>query len=186
MLGEERRPWLDLATLKQKYQKLALALHPDTRPKGHDADDFAVIIEAHRVLTEPRLRLRHLLQLEGVQSEGKQPVPHDLADFFPRLAKVLQQTDALLAKSATATNALGKSLLRAEVVQQQAAIKTNIVDLQQLEDESLADLRDLNDSWRRDRPATLRRLQEIHQRLAYLTRWLQQLREREFQLSVTS
>ncbi len=167
VLNEERRPWLDLDALKQKYQKLTLALHPDVRLESRETGDFTSVTEAHRVLSDPRLRLRHLLQLEGVEPGDKKRVPDDIAELFPAVAKVVQEADALLTKSAAASNALSKSLLRAEAAKQHTALKATLTDLQQLESKSLGELRDLNDSWHHDRRATLGRLQEIQQSLAY-------------------
>ncbi len=183
VLGEERRPWLDADALKQKFQKLTLASHPDARLEDEDVNDFTEINEGYRVLSDARLRLRHLLELEGAQRSENQPVPPDIAELFALVANVVQETGALLAKLPAATNVLSKSLLHAEVARQDKALKTILAELQQLENASLAELRDLNDSWRRDRPAAMARLPEIHSRLAYLRRWLEQLREREFQLS---
>jgi Lon protease-like protein len=46
----------------------------------------------------------------------------------------------------------------------------------------LEELSALNDLWIKDRAAAILKLSDLHQRLAYLTRWLEQARERQFRL----
>lgn len=182
LFDEERRPWLDPKALKQKYQELTLASHPDAASDSRDVD-FAAINEAHRVLSDPKLRVAHLLQSEGVDTSGKQPVPNDIADLFPSVATLIGETDALLGKIDGATNALTKSMLRAEAARQESRLTATTTQLKGLHDQLLDQLHSLNKTWEADRPGALRTLRDLHQRLAYLSRWLEQLRERQYRLA---
>ena len=62
LLGEARRAWLDTEELKKQYF---------ARVREHPADEE--LNEAFRVLTEPKLRLHHLLVLAGADLTVRVP-----------------------------------------------------------------------------------------------------------------
>ena len=62
LFGEARRPWLDPAELKEKYFAFSRTAAPS-----------AELNEAFRVLSDPKLRLQHLLTLEGVELNAGRP-----------------------------------------------------------------------------------------------------------------
>ena len=197
LFGEERRPWLDPDELKNKYQELTLLHHPDRQgSKEREADSpfdsakggtfpysFAQLTEAFRVLSDPKLRIEHLLKIEGHQTGSDQSVPEEFVDWFSEIVGFLRSTNDLLQRAATARNALSKSLLRAEFLSCQKQGEDILARLTRSHREALEELSMLNDLWIKDRAAAIPRLTDLHQRLAYLTRWLEQMRERQFQLS---
>ena len=83
VLRQPRRPWLDPDELKRKYQELTFARHPDKTPDADQGPEFSEITEAYRVLSNPRLRLQHLFNLEGAPSETSQ-VPAEIAELLVR------------------------------------------------------------------------------------------------------
>ncbi len=76
VLGEPRQPWLDLEKLDQRYRELSLTTHPDRLSGDAPGDEsFAAVSEAYRVLKDPKQRIQHLLQLEGLElgKDGTRP-----------------------------------------------------------------------------------------------------------------
>ena len=102
LLGEARRPWLDPEKLKEKYFALSRAAAAD-----------AELNEAFRVLSDPKLRLHHLLTLEGAELTAGRPVPPSVAELFWNTGTLLREVERWLLKNAGATGALARSLLKA-------------------------------------------------------------------------
>ncbi|MFN8279705.1 MAG: Fe-S protein assembly co-chaperone HscB [Saprospiraceae bacterium] len=67
--GIPRKYAIDQAELRKKYYALSRTLHPDLSTSYSEADDHRRISHhnnAYKTLSDPILRLRHLLELEGV------------------------------------------------------------------------------------------------------------------------
>ena len=62
LFGEARRPWLEPAELKEKYFA-----------RSRTAAPSAELNEAFRVLSDPKLRLHHLLTLAGAELTAGEP-----------------------------------------------------------------------------------------------------------------
>jgi curved DNA-binding protein CbpA len=188
VLKQQRRPWLDPDALKQAYQKLTLALHPDAAdPEKPDAKSFPYsftdLTEAYRVLSDDKLRLQQLLKLENAETGAGQALPPELMELFPQVGALLQKVDNLLARRDRAQNALSKSLLGTEVLDAQRQTLEFLTNLDGLQEAALGELQSLNDIWATDAKAALPAVQDLYQRFAYLTRWIEQIREREFRLA---
>ena len=184
LLQQPRQPWLDFDQLKQKYQELTLAQHPDRAlADRREADSFpysfAEITEAYRVLTDPKLRLQHLLKLQGHDAPAESAVPADLLDLFSRIGNFFQATDGLLQKSQTTQNALARSLLQPEILAARREAEEILEQVRALHEDAIAQTRALNESWTQALPA----IASLSRRFAYLGRWLEQLQERQFQLA---
>jgi curved DNA-binding protein CbpA len=183
LLQQPRRPWLDPEQLKQKHQQLTLATHPDRQGANEPFRDFAAINEAYRVLNDPKLRIQHLLNLEGHSPAGDQSILRELADFFAKIGRLVQHVDALLGKLSGATSALSKSLMRSEILDAQKRTDEVLNELRDLYANALDDLRQV-DAMREDRSQEFtEELTKLYHRFAYLGRWIDQLRERQFQLT---
>jgi len=182
LLQQPRQPWLEPEQLKQKYQQLTLAAHPDRKNANQSSVDFATVNEAYRVLTDPKLRLQHLLQLQGTDPNADQSIPQELLDLFSRVGNFVQTTDPLLQRAGLAHNALAKSLLRAEILTSRKEAAEILEKTRRLFNDAIKETRLLNESWA-DKPD---KIVQLFRRFAYLTRWIQQVEERQFQLSVSS
>jgi DnaJ-domain-containing protein 1 len=146
LLQQPRKPWLETETLKEKYHELARAAQP-----GQELN------EAYRVLVDPKLRLQHLLALEGgPPSSASEQVPEELADLFMQIAPALNKID----------------------MQQARRLDDSIGRVKQLSEGTLEELRELDANWKEQLP----QIEKIYQRISYLTRWLALLEERRFQL----
>ena len=170
LLQQPRKPWLDAEQLKLKYHELARGRHPE----------LAMLNEAYRVLADPKLRLHHLLSLEGTPpSTAGQPVPDQLAKLFIEISTIVADVDRVLAQTTAANNALTKSLLKASILEQQRRLQDVLARVRDLFDNALTELRPM------DHPQqSLPQIENAYHQLAYLTRWKDLLEERNFRLSI--
>jgi curved DNA-binding protein CbpA len=185
VLQQPRRPWLDPDQLKERYQEISFALHPDRQKPQPEQIDFAEVAEAYRVLSNPRLRLQHLLTLEGdaVSAAKTSSVPDELADLFMEAANLIQQIDNHRQKREQTATALGKSLLQADTAELQKRAGETLKELESRYNATLEDLRRTDDAWSSDSSAVMPRLRVLADVFGYLDRWIGQLRERQFQLA---
>lgn len=180
LLQQPRRPWLDLDKLKEEQHRQTMVAHPDVKPVDADAPHFASLNEAYRVLADPRLRLQHLLVLEGAPATTEK-IPGELTDAFLETGTVIQEIDRLLGK--LSASALGKALLRPEILEKQQRAAELLEKLRHMSGQAMDQLKMCDREWaaqRKDLPA----LAALSSRLAYLGRWIAQVEERIFQLSV--
>jgi curved DNA-binding protein CbpA len=184
LLQAPRRPWLDPDELKQKHQQLTLAAHPDRPNSDRVVMDFAAINEAYRVLSDPKQRLQHFLRLEGHDSQATQSLPDELLELFGKIGSLVQEIDSLLEKVRTTDSALGKSLLQPNILKARERAGELVDELERLYENALEYLRKLDKSWEERPLDVLDELKSLLNRFAYLGRWIEQLHERQFQLSV--
>jgi len=190
VLKQPRRPWLDPDQLKEKYQQLVLNEHPDRKSRRTKAPPispepgFADITEAYRVLSNPKLRLNHLLRLSNEEVDFETAsVTTELADVFMGAATLVLEIDALLQKREAATSAVGKSLLKSEIAAVKTRVKQSLDQLEQLYSDCVRDLQKADRAWKKNASETAAELRKLAQRFGYLERWIGQLREKQFQLS---
>jgi curved DNA-binding protein CbpA len=181
LLQQPRKPWLDPDALKQKYQQLAFTAHPDRAGANEPSSDFGAITEGYRVLRDHKLRLQHLLELEGCTIAGNASLPDALIDLFSEVGRFVQNADQLVAQFASAGNALSKSLLRQQTLEEQREAQTLVDKLQHLQTQALRQLRALNESW--PSKEAVAQVRNLRQQFAYVTRWIDQITERQFRLS---
>src|SRR6186713_2549567 len=103
LLGEARRAWLDPERLKEKYFALNRATAAD-----------AELNEAYRVLSDPKLRLHHLLTLDGAELTASRPVPPSVAELFRNTGTLLREVDQWLLRNKGARSVLARALLEPE------------------------------------------------------------------------
>ena len=196
LLNEPRRPWLEPETLKSKFLALAAEAHPDKQRKAGEAEKlkanrhYAELNTAYHCLTEPKLRLLHLLELElGVKPGEVQQIPAALADLFAEVATVCRSTDNFLAEKNQVTSPLLQIQLfeRAqEWVERLRALQTRLT---RLYDQLVEELKSLDALWTSksqsgERTALLNRLEELYRLFGYFNRWNGQIQERIVQLSL--
>jgi len=92
LLRQPRKPWLDSENLKEQYQQLTLSEHPDLQSDGRAeaVPTFAAITEGYRILNNPRLRLKHLLTLEGNAPAPSATVPAEVTDLFSETGAIVR------------------------------------------------------------------------------------------------
>ena len=186
LLGEPRRPWLDPEAVKETFHRLSRTEHPDQAAAEADAD-FARLNTAQATLRDPKLRLRHLLELEcpEVKLAGPSNVPAGLADRFVSVHGLLRETDTLLAKKAGASSALAKALLAREEHAAREKLEAALEELGTLLEAAEGELQGFDALWTAARPPdAATTLLGLYQRFSYLSRWTEQGRERLFQLGM--
>jgi curved DNA-binding protein CbpA len=184
LLGEPRQPWLDLEALKQKYHQLTRTAHPDLWP-GEPNAEFERINQAYRVLLDPKQRIHHLLALEASTAPAADHiVPVDLEELFLKTGKLAQDSKRVLEQLGSATGALSKSLLQGELLDLRSRTQEISNQLSRSYENCLAELRQLNALWKENRARAVTRLQLLYDQIAYLTRWITQVEEIQFQLSL--
>ena len=174
LFGEARRPWLDPENLKEKYRRLSRAAHPD-----------AEVNEAVRVLSDPKLRLHHLLSLEGTDLAASRPVPPSVADLFWQSGAVLRETDECLQKNAQTTSTLARALLKPELGKLGERLRAREEELRAAYESELARVRQADAAWNSALPNELPKLVELYDSISYLGRLLEQTVEKRFQLNVS-
>ncbi len=108
-LGLDRR--LDLAddAIESAWRELGRQLHPDG--EGGDAERAAGVNQAYQVLRSPSRRLRHWLELHGVEIGRQAALDPALMDLFSEISPALNEADDILRKRAAAGSALARALL---------------------------------------------------------------------------
>ncbi|MGD0745813.1 MAG: hypothetical protein ABSA45_11725 [Verrucomicrobiota bacterium] len=195
LLNEPRRPWLDPESLKQKFLALAAGIHPD---RIHNADGlekaganrrYAELNAAYHCLVEPKLRLRHLLELElGAKPNDVQQIPAALADLFAEVATTCRNADIFLAEKAQATS----PLLQVQLFERTQEWIDRLNDLQkklnELREKLTGELKSLDERWMgtdaASRGEILPKLEELYRLFGYFNRWHSQIQERIVQLSL--
>ena len=172
-LGEARRPWVDSEKLKEKYYQLSHSAPPD-----------AELNEAFRVLSDPKLRLHHLLTLEGAELAAGRAVPASVAEPFWNTGTLLREIDSWLLRKAKATSTLAGALLEPERAKLAEGLSKLEEQLRGSYESELALIQQADAGWERHVPDELRKLVELYDALSYLTRLLAQTAEKRFQLSV--
>lgn len=194
LLGEPRRPWLEPEALKSKFLALAAEAHPDKQNIAGETEKraasrhYADLNAAYRCLTEPKLRLLHLLELErGAKPNDVQKITPALADLFAEVATTCRNADAFLSEKNKAVSPLLQVQLfeRAhEWVERLRALQTKLAELHSRLVEDLKSLDVLWTSQPGKRPTLLNRLEELYHLFGYFNRWDGQIQERIVQLSL--
>ncbi len=195
LLNEPRRPWLDADSLKQKFLSLSAGAHPDKIHSASEAEKaaaaraFADLNAAHRCLSEPKLRLLHLLELElGAKPKDIQSIPAALADLFANVANTCRAADGFLAEKAQVTS----PLLQVQMFERGQEWVEKLNQLQQklnhLREQLDGELKSLDTRWlaadATARHDLLPPLEELYRLFGYFNRWNNQIQERIVQLSL--
>src|ERR1043166_1035151 len=192
LLGEPRRPWLDPESLKQKFLELSAQLHPDRVHNADHADKaaaqkrFTELNAAFNRLRDPKERLSHLLELEsGAPPKQVARIPPELIAGFTEVNQACRDADALLAEKRQTTSPLLQVQL-SERCQDCSERLAALAQKMNTEREVLvAEIEKIDAGWSgTDRATSLERLENVYRRLSFFTRWTDQLRERNLQLTL--
>ena len=196
LLNEPRRPWLDADALKQKFLTLSSEVHPDrvhslgAAERAAAQERYTQLNAAYQHLTEPKERLRHLLELElGRRPSDLQDVPSDLMDLAMEVGRTCRQADALIAESSKVTSPLLKVQFFERGQEQTDVLRELQRRLIQRQEELNAATRELDVEWVRTEPGSAqrdelrKRLEGIYRLLSYFGRWISQVQQRTVELS---
>ena len=177
VLGFPRRPFIDPIALKSAYLAQAARLHPDTA-QGDDAS-FTELQEAHRILGQPALRIRHLIELTHPGLEVGNALPAHSALLFD-LGSALQRVKAAVEQRSKATTALGRAVAAGTISAARQALTAAQAPLAKVEAEIDAQLTALDARWP---DVTVDELNALARELAFLARWKGEVAEWEFRLA---
>ena len=195
LLNETRRPWLDSDLLKQKFLALSASLHPDRIHSASEADKieatkkFTELNAAFHCLSEPKLRLLHLLELElGAKPKDIQTIPSALADLFAEIATGCRHVDGFLAEKNRATSPLIQVQLFGRGQDWVEKLNGLQGKLNALRARLTEELKSLDEQWIatgiNSRREILPRVEEVYRLFGYFNRWHSQLQERVVLLSL--
>jgi DnaJ domain len=176
VLGFPRRPHIDPSALKSAYLAQAARLHPDSA-NGDDAR-FTELQEAHRVLGQPALRIRHLIELTSPDTVVGNTLPTHSTLLFA-LGSALQRVKNAVQHREKATTALGRAVAAGEVSAARQALTAAQAPLAQVETEIFAELTALDARWP---DVTTEELSTLARELSFLARWKGEVAEWEFRL----
>ena len=180
LLGQPRRPWLDPEALKESFHRLAAEYHPDVAGEN---ETFAQVNAGYRILKDPASRLRHLLELEyTIDSAGAAQLPPGLTERFMQVATLEREIHVFLRQQGEATSAIQKSLLAGERFAMQRDVEKLITELETYRDRLLQLLQAENHLWDQRTTETGYRLATLQQEFAFISKWIDQLRERSLQI----
>lgn len=178
LLGQPRRPWLDLAEVKKSYHAHIRESHPDVATSGSATS--AELNEAYRVLSSDSLRLRHLLELTSRPTE--QLLPERIQPFFSEVGEVANQGKRVFDRLPINAGELQRSLLRADILNLLQKVDRVVDKLTDLQSICSNEVRELDSRWDPDSREAIAATSELQQTFSYLERWLDQLRELRFRI----
>lgn len=180
LFQQSRRPSLDLEKLKQTYHELARISHPDQSVSDESqASDFAALNEGFRILSEPKTRLRHLLELDGLATRSD-TVPNTLGEMFLETGALIQEIDS--SQQTSTSNALTKAIAHTKQIEQRRRLSDLLSKLRQLQADASDDLIELDKNWSSIKECAAE-VSDLAARFSYLSRWIAQLEERDFRLA---
>jgi molecular chaperone HscB len=184
----EPGPALDAATLKKRFARATSESHPDKFGRASEEERLAVearyaaLNQAYQTLIDPRARLLALYELtKGEKPRDVQRIPPGTMDLFKEVGEMCRELDEFLERKRATTGRLERAgLMSAELALQDslAALRMKLEAFGATVD---ADLASLDARWRAgDRDLNV--LEAVYRKYSYLTRWRQQLEEREIAL----
>lgn len=199
LLGESRRPWLDVESLNRRFVAISAAVHPDRFHGAGEAERaeagrrYTELNSAHQVLREARQRLLHLIELEtGARPRDIQRIPPGTMDLFVEIGQTCRDADAFLERRGATTSPMLKVKLFQEGMEWVGRLKALQEKVRAKEAALSAELRELNPRWEtapapgsaeRAAALPLDRLEEVYRVLSYVARWTEQLQERLVRLA---
>ncbi len=191
LLDLPRQPWLDAAEVKSRFAQLAAPIHPDRVHESDAAtrktatDDYAELNTACQTLSDTRLRLKHLIELETGESPSDiGQVPGHISDLFFEAGQVFLKAGHVIKarddKAAPMVRAgwMSRAMDQVDALRQ---LQTRLEDhLEKLDDRC----RRLGGSWPAGGPKSLNELAHLFRDYSYLNKWLGQAREKQLQLTL--
>lgn len=111
MLGITPRLVISEEELRAAFREVGKSAHPDA---GGGDERFARLCQAMEILTSPSRRLRHWLELRGMEVDPRGVVDAALMDLFGKVGETTQRAEALIRKREETKSALGLAMLERE------------------------------------------------------------------------
>jgi hypothetical protein len=111
ILGIEPGLTIPQETLRDAFRESGRLAHPDA---GGSEQAFAGLREAFAIVSSPSRRLRHWLELRGIEVETRGSVAPELMDLFTRVGGASQRAADLARRREQVKSALGLAMLEGE------------------------------------------------------------------------
>lgn len=188
LFGLEPGPVLDDEALKQQFARATGEQHPDKFQQASEVERVAAetryteLNRAYQTLIDPRARLLALYELtKGEKPRDVQRIPPGTMDLFIEVGQTCQNFDAFLEKKRATTGRLQRAGLMSEELTLQDALVTLRMKLEVLGATLEGELKALDACWRSG-DKDMNALEAVYRKYSYLSRWRQQLEEREIAL----
>jgi DnaJ-domain-containing protein 1 len=186
-----RSVWIEPTEVKARFAELAATAHPDRVHQSDEAirksatDRYSELNSACQTLSDTRLRLKHLIELETGESPSDiGNVPAHISDLFFKVGQVFQKADQTIkARDAKASPMVQAGWMAGAMDQVDAlrGLQTGLTEhLEKLDERCRA----LGESRSTGDPATLKELARLYRDYSYLNKWLDQVREKQLQLTL--
>ena len=198
LLEEPRRPWIEEAVIKERFQKKSAAFHPD---RFHSATNdekleatrtFEQLNAACRCLSDSKARIQHLLELEtGAKPDVVEQVDEDIMSLFLKVGQVLHQVDRFLADRDAIESPLLKVAKFQEGMDWAEKLKALLAEIRVIQESCRPELERMNDAWMRaQEPSSARALpladlERVYRRISHASRWINQLQEQIMRLQIS-
>ena len=133
LLGLPRCASVSAEEVRDAFQKAAAAVHPDAAENDEDrarrTEQFAVLNEAHAILTSLPRRLRHLLALQYPHTAAARTgavMDSAMMELFSTVAATVQRAAAVQSKKQRAATALTKAMLAREEMEARESLESAV------------------------------------------------------------
>jgi curved DNA-binding protein CbpA len=177
-----RRPWLEEQEVRGACQRAAAQAHPDASGKARSEEAFTALSKAYQLLRAPASRVRHLIDLELPGTPAPAPMPADVMELFPLMARVREKVDRWNQRHAKGGSALERAVLSAELAQIRRECEAGRDRVSASMERAIQHLQEADRLW--PSPASREALPPLQARLSFLEKWLTQLREALLRLDI--
>jgi len=181
-------PGLDAAALKERFARATSESHPDKFAQSPEAERsdaearYTKLNQAYQTLIDPRARLLALYELtKGEKPRDIQRIPPGTMDLFKEVGEMCRSLDEFLERKGATTGRLERAGLMGDELALQDALVELRMKLEQFAATVDTELAALDARWRAG-DKNLDALEAVYRKYSYITRWRQQLEEREIAL----
>jgi hypothetical protein len=178
LLDLERRPAIDEESLKKTYFHRTELLRLDQS----DADAFSSLNMAFRIISNPAMRIQHLLTLAFGDARGGR-IKSDLGDLFGSVVETLQKVDQEFGSLSAESSALVRALTFQRMGEARERLEQTESELLQRELSLRSEIGPLDEVWREDPARSRESLAQVALSLTFVQKWLSEVRERKIRLA---
>lgn len=168
-LGMAERLVVSDEELGVAFREAGRRAHPDG---GGSEMEFAELRQAMETLASPSRRLRHWMELQGMEPEPRGAVDAGLMDLFAEIGAVVQRAESMIRKRAETQSALGLAMLEAGAQQCRDDVE---VALERIE-RKLADECERFEGYEKSAEKNPDEISRTMRNLAFLEKWKGSLR----------
>jgi DnaJ-class molecular chaperone len=184
----EPAPALDGDALKERFARATGETHPDKFAQAPEVEKaeagarYSELNQAYQTLIDPRARLLALYELtKGEKPRDIQRIPPGTMDLFKEVGEMCRALDDFLEKKSATTGRLERAGMMSEELTLQDGLTALRMKLEEFAATVEVELKALDLKWRGGEK-DFNALEAVYRKYSYITRWRQQLEEREIAL----